>query len=95
MPSKDYSWVFFIGFILIGIAAIVIGATRGIATSVTMGAATVIVGIGTWITGAVARPSGMEGGGAGVVISRIRWYVWLVCVLLYGVAFGIGRAIGS
>lgn len=95
MTSKDYSWVFFIGFILIGIAAIVIGATRAIPTSVTMGAATVVVGIATWITGATASPSGLDGGGAGVVISRIRWYVWLGCVALYGIAFAIGQAIGK
>lgn len=95
MPPKDYSWIFFIGFILLGIAAIVIGATRGIATSVTMGAATVIVGIGTWITGATASPAALDGDGAGIVISRIRWYVWLGCVALYGVAFAIGHAIGK
>jgi hypothetical membrane protein len=95
MASKDYSWLFFIGFILLGIAAIVIGATRGIATSVTMGAATVVVGIVTWITGATATPSGLDGGGAGIVISRVRWYVWLGCVALYGVAFAIGHAIGK
>lgn len=95
MSSKDYSWVFFVGFILLGIAAIVIGATRGIATSVSMGAATVIVGVVTWITGATAQPAALDGDGAGIVISRIRWYVWLGCVALYGVAFAIGHAIGK
>jgi hypothetical protein len=95
MASKDYSWALFVGLILIGFAAIVIGATRGIATYVTMGAATVVIGIGTWIVGASARPSGLDGGGGGIVMSRIRWYVWLGCVALYGIAIAIGQAISS
>ena len=95
MTSKDFSWAYFAGFVLIGIAAIVIGATRGIATFVTMGAATVVIGIGTWIAGAAARPAGLDGGGGGIVMSRIRWYVWLGSIVLYGVAFAIGQVIAS
>ena len=95
MALKDYSWTFFVGLVVIGIAAIVIGVTRGIATYVTMGAATVLIGIGTWIAGASARPAGLDGGGGGIVMSRIRWYVWLGCVALYGVAFVIGQVVAS
>ena len=95
MVSKDFSWAFFAGLVLIGIAAIVIGVTRGIATYVTMGIATVVIGIGTWISGASAKPGGLDGGGGGIVLSRVRWYVWLGCIALYGVAIAIGQAIAS
>lgn len=88
------NWVGFGIIIVIGILAIIAGATAAPASAglIAFGIAAIISAILAWATGASSRPDWV-GGSFGATVGDLKGWVWLVIFVLFLIAVIIAVAV--
>lgn len=77
------AWLGFIIIIIVGIVAIIYGAVAfapANAGFIAFGVWAIISSVLAWATGATSAPSGTDFGG---VVTKLRWWVWLIVAVLF------------